>query len=89
MERRAGLGCYVSWIALAVAFSPVLVDLARSWVAEPTDRVVLIAPLLLLLALRRGTANGIERRTFERRANVHSSVPPPRRAAETAGKAKL
>ncbi|HEX5068208.1 MAG TPA: archaeosortase/exosortase family protein [Myxococcota bacterium] len=58
MERRAGLGCYVSWIALAVAFSPVLVDLARNWVAEPTDRVVLIAPLLLLLALRRGTANG-------------------------------
>jgi hypothetical protein len=57
VERRAGLGCYVSWIALAVAFSPVLVDLGRSLVAEPTDRVVLVAPLLLLLALRRDTAN--------------------------------
>jgi len=43
---------YVSWVALAAAFSPVLVDLARNLAASPEDRVTLLAPLLLVLALR-------------------------------------
>jgi hypothetical protein len=52
VERRAGLGSYVSWIALAVAFSPVLQDLGRNAALHPEDRVTLLAPVLLLLALR-------------------------------------
>ena len=52
MERRAGIGSYASWVALAVAFSPVLQDLGRNAVQHPEDRVILVAPLLLLLALR-------------------------------------
>jgi hypothetical protein len=56
VERRAGLGCYASWIALAVAFSPVLVDLARNLAQVAEDRVTLLAPVLLLLSLRGATA---------------------------------
>jgi hypothetical protein len=62
VERRAGVGCYASWIALAVAFSPVLVGLARSLAAEPENRAVLVAPVLLLLALRGNAANAPARR---------------------------
>jgi hypothetical protein len=52
VERRVGLGCYASWIALAVAFSPVLVDLGRTVAQSAEDRVIVLAPLLLLLSLR-------------------------------------
>ncbi len=38
------------WIALLVAFSPILVNLVRNASAHPDDRLTLMAPLLLLLA---------------------------------------
>jgi len=41
--RRRGL----LWLALAIAFSPVLQDLAVSLVREPEHRYVLVAPLLM------------------------------------------
>lgn len=42
------------WLALAVGFSPVLVDLARNLLAFPHDHCTLVAPVLLALALRPG-----------------------------------
>jgi hypothetical protein len=52
MRRRAGIESYASWIALAVAFSPVLLELGQNVARHAEDRVTLLAPLLLLLALR-------------------------------------
>lgn len=40
------------WLALAVAFSPVLWDLLLNTVREPVDRVALLSPLLIGLSLR-------------------------------------
>lgn len=47
-----GLESTAPWLALLAAFSPVLVDLARNLAEDPKVRVTLLAPLLLLLALR-------------------------------------
>lgn len=38
----------LSWLALAIAFSPVLAELAGSLVDDPVSRPVLVVPLLLL-----------------------------------------
>jgi hypothetical protein len=43
-----------AWLALAVGFSPVLVDLARNLLAFPHDHCTLVAPVLLALVLRAG-----------------------------------
>ncbi len=51
-----GFESLVPWLALMAAFSPVLVDLAHNLAGFPEDRVTLLAPLLLLLAIRRNGA---------------------------------
>lgn len=40
------------WLALAVGFSPILVNLAQNLASHPEYRVILLAPVLLLLAAR-------------------------------------
>jgi hypothetical protein len=52
LRLEAGL----PWLALMVAFSPVLADLARDLIDYPEGRFTLIAPVLLWLAWRRAPA---------------------------------
>lgn len=53
MRRPApSLRPLASWLALALGFSPALVELARHLLAAPIDRYALLAPILLLLAVR-------------------------------------
>ena len=52
-RKTPDIGSYAPWLALGVAFSPVLVNLARSVGEYPEQRVTLLAPVLLLLAIRR------------------------------------
>jgi len=50
---QAGLDSRVPWLALVVAFSPTLAQWARGLREYPEDRVALLAPLLLGLAISR------------------------------------
>lgn len=43
------------WVALAIAFSPVLVDLSDHWVVQPWSRACLLFPGLVWLASRQDT----------------------------------
>ena len=53
----------IFWIALVIAFSPVVVNLGANLVVSPRAHPTLIAPLLIAFCVARGIGRGVPRQS--------------------------